>query len=782
MVARVQPSTMKKNIKSITIKADAKGSKAEGIATKRWLQDLVDKKGWGKTVTEDGSMTFTKPEIGASKYIIPDRTTANMEADALQIPDVMEYKYSGFDPIEYFKHGRHMIGEYLKKAVVAPVHKISNGNIEVFSNEVAPFIEGSLKDLDFGGFKYQRMWNKNTTPAIYVFDKVPTLKKALYRPWQVGEKASYDMTMHTRQKVVPRWQKMLLDEGSSVPKSKERIAGMLIEGQKNGPEILQHMKRDDLIGLKPTPAETKILSEARAWYDFYFESINKSRIDAGMKPMKYVGDYFTFMRDMADLKEMGRGYEELASLIPDNINLRGVPFRYQKTRKLGAIGGVKLDFFDVFGRYAEKAHKAIEITPVVGKGRAMLERMTFDAGQLNPKTGKPVKSRWQMKYTHPELAEWTSAWLNRIAEAPTPSAPYFKPIERVFSTLNKNASFAILSGNVRSALIQPTALRLAYVELGERYFLDGFGRAWNKGQRDFALQNSMVLAPRSFDIHAQSVIEGKGAVSSLGRAKQKAGELGIKPLQQLDQWTAEAAWLGAYQKGTKSMKLDHTDAVQYADDVVTKTQASAKTGDIAPIQAHPMGKVASMFQTFVINEWHQTLKNVAGIGGEKMTGAQRAKNIGRLAFSTAVINAVFEGGLNVRSPLPAPEWALKEAIESDTKWNDALVNILKELAEPVPIFGGAIRYSTPYRQAGPPAIQIANDAKNALDALLSKGELGIDQFDAIGKVLGIPGTSQITKTFRRLKKGHTIPESIIGVKSDQNVNLKKKTSPFDLWK
>ena len=786
LVARVQPSQMKKNIRSVTIKEGARGSRGESIATHRWLNGLVDSGGWEKTKNSDGSVTYRNknPDAKPTTLSMPiDRPTAEMTADSMQIPEAMEYKYSGFDPIEYFKHGRHLIGEYLKKAVsAAPVHKISNGTTEVFSNEVAPFIEGSIKDLNFGGFKAQRMWNKNTTPAIYIFDKVPPLKKALYRPWQVGEKASYDMTMHTRQKVVPGWQKMLLDEGSSVPKARERIAGMLIDGQKNGPEILKHMGRDDLIGLKPTPAEGKIIKEARAWYDFYFESINKSREGAGMSKVKYVDDYFTFMRDLADLKEMGRGYEDMSSLVPSDIKLKGVPFRYQKTRK-GSIGKVSLDFFEVFGKYAERAHKAIEITPVIGKGRAMLERMTFDAGQLNPKTGKPVKSRWQMKYTHPETAEWMSAWLNRIAEAPTPTPAYFKPVENMFAKLNKNASFAILSGNVRSALIQPTALRLAYVELGERYFVDGFGKVFNKGQRDFAMKNSAVLAPRSFDIHAQSILERKGGIGPIDRMRQYAGEKGMKPLQQLDQWTAEAAWLGAYEKGAKALKLEHADAVQYADDIVTKTQASAKTGDIAPIQAHTMGKVASMFQTFVINEWNQTLKNVVGIGGEKMTGAQRAKNIGRLAFSTAVINAVFEGGLNVRSPLPAPEWALKEAIESDTKWNDALLNILKELAEPIPIVGGSIRYSTPYRQAGPPALQIMGDAKNAIDSLISKGEFGPAQLDAFGKLLGIPGTSQIIKTARRLNKGHSLTGSILGVKSDKNINLKKKdsTDPYNIW-
>ena len=247
------------------------------------------------------------------------------------------------------------------------------------------------------------------------------------------------------------------------------------------------------------------------------------------------------------------------------------------------------------------------------------------------------------------------------------------------------------------------------------------------------------------------------------------------PLQWLDYQTARATWLGAYEMAVKKYGWKHKRAVTWADDVIVKTQASAQIGDIAPIQGTPMGKFMTLFQTFVINDYDMLTHDVFGFKNPYMNMAQKQKNIGRYILSTAVINAMYEGVLKIRSPYPAPIWSIKRSVEEGDSFLQATLGIAKELAEVYPVWGGTARWSSPYRIAYPAFMQSAIvDPYQMFERLVAKPSLTKDQLEWIGKMLGFPGTSQAAKYFRRRKRGQTHAEAMLGVRAEAG---KKKTQP-----
>jgi len=286
-----------------------------------------------------------------------------------------------------------------------------------------------------------------------------------------------------------------------------------------------------------------------------------------------------------------------------------------------------------------------------------------------------------------------------------------------------------------------------------------------------------------------AMVREGGVGRKFSRAKQRFAEASMKPLQLLDFETARATWIGAYKlaekmlnKG-KSIGKNHRlfkTAVKYADDVIVKTQASAAIWDIAPIQRTMWGKMLTMFQTFVINEfdfltsdlfkYKNPYVKMSGIGG----------NLTRLTLASGVINYLYEGVLKMRSPYPAPEVAYMRGIKGGKSGLQIGFNMFVEMLETLPVVGGGFRWSTAYKTAFPAYIQTAFvDPVQMVNRLAAKPSITSDQAEWMGKLAGMPGTSQGFKIWRRLKRGQTWYEAVLGVREE--VKKKKKPKPKNRW-
>ena len=537
-------------------------------------------------------------------------------------------------------------------------------------------------------------------------------------------------------------------------KSRKRIGAYAISKQNRGPRILRNMGVESVPEL--TPKEIGVYKELRNRYEHYYKRLNRARALAGKDQFPKVQNYFTFFRDLGTLEKLGfNPITTRAEMVQAQfVHLKTTPFRFAKARaKLGAWP-VELDAVDVFSNYSRSAIQHIHMSPRIAKLRETL--LTFG----DRKSG----TRWILKEERPRTAKFLAEWIDfQAGQKPISPAPFDAPLlDRGLRKLNENLAFSILSGNIRSALIQPSAIRGAVVEIGPRYTGKGIMSLINPKVRNSAIEKSNVLLSRQYDAAVQDVLNAvKGG--KVGAVKKSIGKAGFKPLQLLDMETAKATWQGAYQMALEKLRYSERKAINFADDVVTKTQASAARSDLSPMQRTTLGKTLSLFQTFVINEWGFLTKDVLGIKNARITNKQAFKKTLAFIAGTTLINIFYEDILGINSPYPTPIRAFTEAIENDEGMPSASLGVIKELAEQVPIVGGGIRYGRGVVGAVPDFIGEAISRKPTLETA--------------GKLTGIPGTVQAGKMVRAKKRGETTYGQFVGAYTKGNKKSTRYNNP-----
>jgi len=260
-----------------------------------------------------------------------------------------------------------------------------------------------------------------------------------------------------------------------------------------------------------------------------------------------------------------------------------------------------------------------------------------------------------------------------------------------------------------------------------------------------AVDKSNVLLGRVYDIAVQEAFD---AVKSgrIGEMKKLTAKLGMKPLQILDMQTAKITWYGAYRQATEQFGLVGKRAVNYADDVVTKTQSSGTRSNISKIQRFALGRAAALFQTFVINDWNFLVKDVLALGRPEVSQLERFSKITKYIAATTAINIIYEDVLQMNSPYPTPIRVGIEALEAGEDFPSASYRVVRELAEQMPIIGGSIRYGTS------PLGGVANIIEQTSEKLAGdKGQPGV--LELFARFRGYPGTAQVAKWGRMSKKG-----------------------------
>ena len=627
----------------------------------------------------------------------------------------------------------------LKTKEPIEIVKQFNENSQVVARHEAEALK-DIQDLPPKKIKY---WIEN---PIRIFEDYPILKKLLYDPIKAAEKGHYE-ELDSIRKLVKRFKKM-----PNV--SAKRLGIYAIAQQRDGKAILKSMGITKIPKL--TPQEIEIYNQTRKILQETFNRINRARELAGLDPIPEVENYFTFVRNLKTLEQLGHSVLTESDMKFLERHLNATPFKYAVKRQ-HIKAPVELNFFDVFENYMNTALRHIYKSPVIAKGRLLLSEIELPSGEkVNLKEQAPILSdyveRWLDYNAGQRIPTHVPEWLNRAAYR-----------------LSRNIGMAILSYNVRSALIQPTALRNSYIELGTKFLLDGIIDNAKPEKRNFAMKTSNVLKGRMFDVQLADFLESTFQ-RRWGRVQRKVARVGTFPLQWLDLETARITWLGAYKKGITPINkgglgLTPKEARVYADDVVVKTQASAALSDIAMIQQTPMGKLGTIFQTFVINEWNFLAKDV--FKSPKPT-PEKAVQIARLVLSTALINALFEKVFRLRSPYPSPEWEIAKAVKERKEPTQIVGAGLKEMMEQLPIIGGAIRWSRPYRIAWPASLQTVEGALRLLTKMISEPDLrkfNKNDFETVGRLLGIPGTSQVMKYIRRRQKGLSHAEAILGIRT-----------------
>ena len=567
--------------------------------------------------------------------------------------------------------------------------------------------------------------------AIRTFEKLPKeMKETFYRSVKEGESLAFDRL----QDVLKRSKKI---RQSVDYFSHKRIGTHAIAQQPDGIAVLAQQGITKIPKLKPK--ELKAYKDLRTIYNEFFVSVNRARKVAGEKPFPPVDNYFTWIQDITYLsKTEGVGlFSNWRTIESKMAEIKKVPsFRFAKFRA-GPEKPRKLNLnpFTVIETYAKTATHYVEMAPRLAKLNELLTE------------------KYGMTQNAPHAYNFIRHWLNYQA-GKIPAWDIAHPTtRRAMQVLNSNIVYSLLAYNVRSALIQPAALASSYTMLGNYYTAVGLSHIMSPAKWRMAGKRSKIIDTRTPETAIYEAMEANGKFPSM--FKKRVAGVGMLPLTVLDSVSARITLLGAYAKGRQKLKLSEEAAWNYADDIVTRTQASAAKSDVAPIQRTQLGKTVTCLQTFVINHWGFLTKDVLGIKNADIKNPVIVKRVIRFILATTAMNALYEDGLGLNSPNPTPIRAYREIFEETADHKKAFARGVKEIAEYIPLWGGRLRYGS----------EIGGPVLSELLKLIENGDV-----DALIKLMGIPGSNQFFKMVRAYERSGTDVDIALGRYVDPDKN------------
>jgi hypothetical protein len=358
---------------------------------------------------------------------------------------------------------------------------------------------------------------------------------------------------------------------------------------------------------------------------------------------------------------------------------------------------------------------------------------------------------WRLQDTNPYASDFLRNWTKDLQGFKWKTKFGGEDLDKLdkFATwTNKNILYSTLGANLKSMLTQVFGARNAIVSLGIKDLSKGLSLNMQKGWRNFAMKNSNVLQNRVFE-HG---FDKAGNV--IGKAREEIGDKTLSGLKLLDMETARTAWLGAFNRA-KTNKFAMKEAIDYADDIVTKTQGSASKIDRIPIARTPTGRMFSLFQTFGTYDYSFLKKDVLGIG-TKMSSGQRTKTFLRYAMATELANIMAEEAMGIDSPFPNPYKVIKESAENGDSAGITVYKMLTDIAAVHPIMGSA-KYGK----------NIGGAALNTIEDLISRmnkeKKIPWDIIGgAVGKLSGVPAMGWIPRAMRIKELGGSNWDALVG--------------------
>ena len=576
-------------------------------------------------------------------------------------------------------------------------------------------------------------------PSNRIFDKVPELKELLYKPAQAAEHAG----RLEFQKITTE----LLNKKIS-QKSSKRIMIYAVSKQNGGMDILKTMKKKIP---KLTEKELEAYNFMRSEYENLYKRLQEVRKLAGKDPFPKVENYFTFFKQLDNMKEMGfNPVQAHKDLISKFINPNTTPFAFAKKR-IKNDSPVELDAINVFKKYLRSSLEHIHLSPSISKTNL------YTGGML--KSGK--KQTYKLYEDNPYLSDFLKNWSEdlsgkkRITEL---GGVKLKKLDDLAGRANKNLVYSVLSYNVRSALMQPLAARNTIVEIGLKNTVKGFEMNLSNKWRKYAMDKSNVLNTRFFEAGIEE------ATTSAKKLSHKVGNFGLEPLKILDMETAKGTWLGAFNKSIKE-KRTIKEAIDYADDVIIRTQGSASKLDKTPISRTPTGRAIALFQTFATADYQFLKKDILGIK-KKMPKKEVYKKFLKYMATTEAINIALEEA-GIRTPFPNPIETIRKSAESGDSTSVTALKFIKELATAHPMFS-SITYG---KSLGGSAL---NTIQDAFQEATKKKEIDfadfiIDIMKVTGapKVGAVPGLTEVERYMRIKELKRSDWEAIIGAYPDK---------------
>lgn len=606
------------------------------------------------------------------------------------------------------------------------------------------------------------------TTADYMFDNYPKLRPLLDQYREISKAIKVDQvaaSKHLKQ----------IEKDFPDIKKREDVGVAWHAMSETGRKAMASLGKV----IKDNPEYMELKKEIEPLFKDLHDRINEQRVKLGKRAIPEMPDYLSFyakeslMHDFWNLVKGEKFEQERSNLVMDSakkIMDRHSKFTKDSTafnhlHRTGLQKGIKLDLdpLSIYARYLNESLRHVHISPL----NAFVHEL-LNLEHLDPKTNKMLRP---VAETNPELHSALKSWNNAIAGMPN-LGPLPKNLEKVLNVGMRNMTVAQLFGQLRTVAVQPVALYNTAIKHGMVNTAKGV-MDMVRGSKDVPIEKSSVLTTAEMEAGIAD-INNLIETTKLGKVKEKAIDLTSIPMRKVDYFAREATWRTVYNELkplVEGGKMTEKEAVRKADSEVIRTQGSGDIGEVSPVQRNVLGKAATLWQTYSINQLNFFMKDVFGTMGAESIGTKaRAERIGRALVGGALINTLFEQGLGVQSPLPAPEQALIKGILEGDNWGDTALRTVLEAAEAFP-GGGSAKYGS--HPLGP-VVDLAGKITGVLkedgydpQSVVSKA-LGGDKkallivTDIVGSMMGVPGTKQATKYIRARDRGESVPGALMG--------------------
>jgi len=731
------------------------GRAKEIIKTKTgiWL-NVVNKNGKNilKPITEKDIEKLTRSDPSVTTDFLGASTLYNFIAKNLTKP----FKAYKKPPIElsgdyirkYGKSGMHVIVKQSTRKVRDPVTKRT---IELKRPAVTALMRDVVEDIEDPKYRTEagalisEFWQNPDR----LFERMGKgVRELFWRPFKRADKL-----ISVERKRIEKWLGGLRRKLGI--RSAKRVGIYGIAQQTGGMARLKAMGVKEIPKL--TKREMKVYQEFRNAFEDFHKRLSYARVLSGEPPLPEVENYFTFVIDMARMEKAGlnvltaKQNDILRYILPSTTG-----FRFAKTRDLRKLYPLELDAFEIFRKYYPSALRHIHYSPVIAMGKELLGKLP---------SGKNPGEFFRLQDKAPWAHKYLSEYLTAMAGVKPKWMMSNTVADRALTKLNKNIPGALLVLNLRTFLLQPTAVVGAIGYLGPKYMTEGIAGLMQEGafrimkKRMKALGGAKgaseladTLDPRSMDANVTALLEAIGQ-GKFANIKRQATKIGMLFTTVLDKITATAVWHAAFKKARNFYGItDLQEAAEFADDVVTRTQASGALADLPKIMRYTPGKSLMLLQTFVNNHWNMMWHDIAGFKSPAAKGISKkivsSKRVLDFLIAATLTNILYEDYLDMNSPYPTPIRAFQEAREEGAEIPSALWKAALENLELVPGIGSSMKYGSGmlgvYSSLGENIIDFTRDP-----SLLGAGEL-------VGTLRGIPGTMPVFRYYERYEQGQPL--------------------------
>ena len=403
-----------------------------------------------------------------------------------------------------------------------------------------------------------------------------------------------------------------------------------------------------------TPRERVIEETGRRLYASLLVRVNQTLTSIGKKPIIPIQDYVTHFQEIGFLESFFGGIQH----VPENVlNVRfSVPnhpfFPFMFKRKGGPFTE---DYLGALQRYVPAALRMIHVTPAVWRAKPLLRHLPANAKQ----------------YFEQFLAEATGR--------PTRVDHGFNidpAVMRVMEGFRNVTNRGLILGNIRTVLMQPSAMALGVARRGLLWQMRGQLRALTPEGWQFAQRYSRELAVRR---RVGTLLETK---SWLDRTANFA-------LEFMDQYQVAATFLAESERLVK-LGVGPERAFILADIGAIRDNASMRRILKSPVlRSRAISSIVMPLQTFAVN-FRQNFLIDTMIKRAQGGNVEASKWLARLIVSVVTTNFIYKELTNqepfqLTDLVPGfigiiPANVIAKAVESEGRFIPPASKLLKILA------------------------------------------------------------------------------------------------------